>query len=127
MKPERWDKFLEDIANSFELRGKTREVFSIRFAYENWHKNDEEVWQLTQSPSLESYKKQMTDVYKQFSLSADGCPSLQPGQGGAGKFEKLRTWLKEIKHPDWLNSPTTLPIDSSFYIERPHFSVHLNN
>ncbi|NJM90577.1 MAG: hypothetical protein HC847_29100 [Hydrococcus sp. RU_2_2] len=57
MKPEHWDKFLEDMANSFELKGRYREVFSIRFAYENWHKNDEEVWQLAQAASLESYKK----------------------------------------------------------------------
>ncbi|MCU0534487.1 MAG: AAA-like domain-containing protein [Hydrococcus sp. Prado102] len=117
MKPEHWDKFLEDMANSFELKGKYREAFSIRFAYENWYKNDEEVWQLAQATSIESYKKQMTDVYKQFAISSNGCPNLTQGIKGAGKFEKLRVWLKEIQHPLWLNRLAPQPLDSPFYVE----------
>ncbi|MGK7875839.1 MAG: AAA-like domain-containing protein [Xenococcaceae cyanobacterium] len=134
MKPKSWDKFLEQIADEYELRGRLKEVFLARFAYENWRKPDKEVWELAEAASHETYKKQMTEIYSYFSKDRpNGCPELEPHSKGPGKFQILREWLKDIKYPDWLKTPTTPAFsginfldsrmsvrwDSSLYIERP--------
>ena len=113
-KPESWDEFLEDIANDFAIKGKHKDVFLARFAYQHQCKPDEEIWQLAQSSSLESYKKQMTYIYSQFATSPHGCLNLNGS--GAGKFEKLRVWLQE-KYSDWLICFSSIPFNS-YYIER---------
>jgi hypothetical protein len=66
MKPERWDEFLKQTADDYGLRGKSRSAFLARFAYENWRKPDREIWELAESPSHETYKKHMTDIYTDF-------------------------------------------------------------
>ncbi len=134
MKPERWDEFLEDIANEYRLRGQPRNVFLVRFAYENCCKRDEELWEQAEAPnfdpykSFDTYKRQRTDVYNRFSQD------LQFDGPGPGKFKKLLDWLSK-KHPEWLKrqtptvpngisykdciTPPPLPTDCSFYVERP--------
>jgi hypothetical protein len=114
IKPESWDKFLEYIANNFEIKGKYKDVFLVRFAFEHQCKPDEEIWQLAKAAGIEAYKKQMTFIYSQFATSPDGCPNLKGP--GAGKFEKLRVWLQE-KYPDWFICPSFRPLNP-YYIER---------
>ncbi len=110
-----WDDFLEDIADEFGFKGKSRKVFLVRFARENTGEREEGIWQLSKESSLESYKKKMTFIYAQFANSSNGCPNLDGG--GAGKFEKLRVWLEEQRYPFWLNGYN--PIRSKrYYIER---------
>ncbi|MFM7571998.1 MAG: AAA+ family ATPase, partial [Snowella sp.] len=60
MKPPGWDEFLQEIIHDYDLHGKLKEVFFVRFAYENWRKSDLEIWELAEAASHETYKKQMT-------------------------------------------------------------------
>ncbi|NJL83093.1 MAG: AAA+ family ATPase [Chloroflexaceae bacterium] len=133
MKPNQWDTFLKQIASEYQLRGKPREIFLTRFAYENWRKPDREVWELAEAASYETYKKQMTDIYANFSKNRpDGCPELDTGSKGPGKFQVLREWLKDIKYAQWSQAIAPDPglvglsevrsvvrWDSPCYIKRP--------
>jgi hypothetical protein len=109
MKPQSWDLFLKQIADEYHLRGRLKETFLIRFAYENWRKPDKEIWELAQAASHETYKKQMTSIYGYFSNTDSktdgiGCPELDAQGKGPGKFNILRDWLKEQKYPEWRQS-----------------------
>jgi hypothetical protein len=105
MKPQSWDLFLKHIADEYHLRGRLKETFLIRFAYENWRKPDKEIWELAQAASHETYKKQMTSIYGYFSKAdITGCPELDAQGKGPGKFNILRDWLKEQKYPEWRQS-----------------------
>jgi len=132
MKPPGWDEFLQEIIHDYDLHGKLKEVFFVRFAYENWRKSDLEIWELAEAASHETYKKQMTQIYSYFAKDKPkGCPELDPSSKGPGKFQVLREWFKDIKYPDWQNaiavSPTVLPqfntlvtqADQTLYIPRP--------
>jgi hypothetical protein len=105
MKPQSWDLFLKYIADEYHLRGRLKETFLIRFAYENWRKPDKEIWELAQAASHETYKKQMTSIYGYFAKAdPTGCPELDAQGKGPGKFNILRDWLKEQKYPEWRQS-----------------------
>ena len=132
MKPPGWDEFLQEIIHDYDLHGKLKEVFFVRFAYENWRKSDLEIWELAEAASHETYKKQMTQIYSYFAKDKpNGCPELDPSSKGPGKFQILREWFKDIKYPDWQNaiadSSPVLPqfkasvtqTDQSIYIPRP--------
>ncbi|MGA1621611.1 MAG: AAA-like domain-containing protein [Synechocystis sp.] len=134
MKPANWDHFLQTICHDYNLRGKLKEVFLARFAYENWRKSDVEVWEIAEAASHETYKKQMTQIYGNFaSDKPEGCPELDASSRGPGKFQLLRDWFKEVKYPEWQaqqgETPATtvgtfvsrpLPgSDQSLYIFRP--------
>lgn len=134
MKPQGWDPFLMQMVLDYRLRGKLKEIFLVRFAYENWRKPDKLVWELAEAASYETYKKHMTTIYAQFSQpDLEGCPELDSQGKGPGKFNILRDWLKEKKYVEWhhsglmatnhglnrfeLRSPVNS--DSPLYIERP--------
>jgi AAA-like domain len=134
MKPQGWDPFLMQMVLDYRLRGKLKEIFLVRFAYENWRKPDKLVWELAEAASYETYKKHMTTIYAQFSQTdLEGCPELDSQGKGPGKFNILRDWLKEKKYVEWhqsslmstnhslsrfeLRSPVNS--DSPLYIERP--------
>mgnify|MGYP002777011583 CR=1 FL=1 len=130
MKPQGWDEFLKQITQDYELHGKLKEIFLVRFAYENWRKSDKEIWELAEAASHETYKKQMTEVYKYFSGDKpNGCPELEISSKGPGKFQILREWLRDIKYVEWRQAGTVnvknlnlaLPNSSNtaIYIERP--------
>lgn len=134
MKPKAWDQFLKEVANDQNLKGRLREIFLVRFAYENWRKPDTEVWELAEAASHETYKKQMTELYSCFSSEQpNGCPELDPRSKGPGKFQILREWLKDIKYPEWqqastlptfsafliIDTRTPIKLDSPIYIPRP--------
>jgi hypothetical protein len=138
MKPKGWDSFLLQMALDFQLRGKLKEIFLVRFAYDNWRKPDKLVWELAEAASYETYKKHMTTIYGQFSQAdLNGCPELDSQGKGPGKFNILRDWLKEQKYADWhqrnvlaansslnrfeLRSPVNS--DSPLYIERAPIEV----
>ncbi len=134
MKPKGWDQFLKEVAIDQNLKGRLREIFLVRFAYENWRKPDTEVWQLAEAASHETYKKQMTELYSCFANDKpSGCPELDPRSKGPGKFQVLREWLKDIKYPEWhqassmptfsslpaITPQTPIKVDSPLYIQRP--------
>jgi hypothetical protein len=134
MKPKAWDQFIKEVANEQNLKGRLREIFLVRFAYENWRKPDTEVWELAEAASHETYKKQMTELYSCFSSeNPNGCPELDPRSKGPGKFQILREWLKDIKYPEWkkavamptftafpvVDTRTPIKVDSPIYIPRP--------
>lgn len=134
MKLQSWDSFLKYIALEYELRGRLKETFLVRFAYENWRKPDKQVWNLAETPSLETYKKQMTSIYACFaSHQSQGCPELSTQGKGPGKFNIVKEWLKDSKYPEWwqhsrgkahtfhaaLSRQVPLNRDSPFYIDRP--------
>jgi hypothetical protein len=130
MKPQGWDEFLKQIAKDYEIHGKLKEIFLVRFAYENWRLADKEVWELAEAASHETYKKQMTEVYKYFSQDKpNGCPELEIGSKGPGKFQILREWFREVKYVEWRQTATanrdainfSLPNlkDTGIYIQRP--------
>jgi hypothetical protein len=136
MKLQGWDNFLQQIAKDYQLRGRLKDVFLVRFAYENWRKPDKQIWKLAEAASHETYKKQMTSVYAAFTQADEiraHCPELEIYGRGPGKFNILREWLQETQYPKWQQSsalPTAasdatfsyrMPVayDSPFYIERP--------
>jgi hypothetical protein len=136
MEPQGWQNFLKQIATDYRLHGRLREIFLVRFSYENWRKPDKQVWQLAEAASHETYKKQMTAIYAAFSDGdQESCPELERSGKGPGKFNILREWLKDIKYPQWqqnsitttasqpqsgslFNYRTPIQFDSPFYIER---------
>lgn len=110
MKPKNWDEFLKQIAHDYDIKGKLKEILMVRFAYENWRKPDKEVWELAEAASHETYKKQMTELYKYFSSDQEnGCPELHSGNKGPGKFQILLEWFKDVKYVEWKSVPA-LPI-----------------
>ncbi len=110
MKPTGWDQFLLDITYDYDIRGKLKEVFLARFAYENWRKSDLDVWEIAEAASHETYKKQMTQIYGVFaSDKPNGCPELNASSRGPGKFQLLRDWFKEIKYPEWQSNQGIAP------------------
>lgn len=132
--PKDWDEFLKHTVDNYELQGKSQCAFLTRFAYENWRKQDKEIWELAGFAAPEAYKKQMTNVYACFSQDQpNGCPELASSERGPGKYQILRDWLHYTKHPEWLQSMATLvlpdtnvfdyetpvPLNSPFYVERP--------
>mgnify|MGYP003335802139 CR=1 FL=1 len=132
MKPKGWEEFLKTIVIDYDLRGKLKELFLVRFAYENWRKPDTEVWELAEAASHETYKKQMTQLYSRFTNDKpDGCPELDIQSKGPGKFQILREWLKESKYPEWQSASQpsfapavaiiNIPIsgEAGIYIPRP--------
>ncbi|MCM1984771.1 AAA-like domain-containing protein [Lyngbya confervoides] len=133
MKLQSWDLFLKHIADEYQLKGRLKETFLVRFAYENWRKPDKQVWDLAETASLETYKKQMTSIYACFANDKpQGCPDLDLQGKGPGKFTILKEWLKDQKYPEWWrqsqgpgSSPSLIPwqspipIESRLYIERP--------
>jgi hypothetical protein len=142
MKPKDWDRFLKQIASDYDLHGKLKEIFLVRFAYENWRKPDKEIWELAEAASHETYKKQMTEIYSYFAKDKpNGCSELEPHSKGPGKFQILREWLKEIKYTEWFtttknsiaagkieldfltqsigNSSSAITSDFPIYIQRP--------
>ncbi|MGB7413766.1 MAG: AAA-like domain-containing protein [Thermosynechococcaceae cyanobacterium] len=136
MKLQGWDNFLQQVAKDHQLRGRLKEVFLVRFAYENWRKPDKQIWRLAEAASHETYKKQMTSVYASFTqadATHEHCPELEVYGRGPGKFNILREWLQETQYPKWQQSSTLptaasdatfsyrMPVasDSPFYIERP--------
>lgn len=133
MKPQGWDQFLKQIAQDYQLHGKLKEIFLVRFAYEHWRKPDVEVWEIAEAASHETYKKQMTQIYSVFgSDQPQGCPELDPSSKGPGKFQVLREWFKEIKYPAWkeqlampasssaaIANRRSIQWDSPLYIPRP--------
>jgi hypothetical protein len=142
MKPKGWDRFLKQIASDYDLHGKLKEIFLVRFAYENWRKPDKEIWELAEAASHETYKKQMTEIYGYFAKDKpNGCPELEPHSKGPGKFQILREWLKDIKYSEWeqtnpslvnqsnlkldlatpVSNPASMPITADFpiYLQRP--------
>ena len=131
MKPEYWQRFLEQIAVEYNFRGRLKRIFLTRFAYNNWNKKEKEVWELAQAPSHETFKKQMSEIYTRFAADKPlGCPDLKPEDRGPGKFEILLDWLRD-KYPQWQNSSEAsstisyldyekpVPLNSPFYVERP--------
>jgi hypothetical protein len=125
MKPQGWDEFLNYITQEYEIHGKLKEIFLVRFAYEHWRKPDEEIWEMAEAASHETYKKQMTKIYSYFSADKpNGCPELELGSKGPGKFQILREWFKEIQYLDWKANPPIMcgkhpVIDTAIYIPRP--------
>jgi hypothetical protein len=114
MKPQSWDLFLKKIAEEYHLRGRLKDTFLIRFAYENWRKPDKEIWELAQAASHETYKKQMTSIYGYFSQAdPPGCPELDSQGKGPGKFNILRDWLKELKYSEWRQGSLQTPHQGS--------------
>jgi hypothetical protein len=126
-KPQDWDLFLKHITKEYEINGKLREIFLVRFAYENWRKADKEIWELAEAASHETYKKQMTEIYSYFaSTRPQGCPELDPSSKGPGKFQILREWFKELKYPEWQQKNTNISPQTSInnlYIERDRLEV----
>ena len=114
-KLEGWNKFIEDIADEFEIRGRhIRKVFLVRFAYENKDKNNEEICQLIDGLSSENYIRQNTLIYRKFTKSKDGYPELKDYQH---KFEPLLNWLEQERYPLWLMGYDSIP-SNPYYIER---------
>ena len=130
MKPEYWQRFLEEIAVEYNFRGRLKRIFLTRFAYNNWNKKEKEVWELAQAPSHETFKKQMSEIYARFAADVLGCPDLKSDDRGPGKFEIIRDWLQD-KYPQWQNPSAAsgkinyldyekpVPLNSPFYVERP--------
>jgi hypothetical protein len=124
MKPKGWDRFLKQIASDYDLHGKLKEIFLVRFAYENWRKPDKEIWELAEAASHETYKKQMTDIYSYFAKDkTNGCPELEPHSKGPGKFQILREWLKETKYSEWSQNTTFPATQGSMTVDFPTTAI----
>lgn len=56
MKPQGWDEFLKHLAREYGVQGKLKEIFLVRFAYENWRKPDEGIWEWPRLPAMKPIK-----------------------------------------------------------------------
>ncbi len=82
-----WNEFLEAKALEFKLTRTQTRVFLTRFKQENWLNTVEDVWQLSDVNSFESFVKHSTNIYKIFKPY---CPEISYG---AGNFTIVRDWL----------------------------------
>ena len=82
-----WDDFLSAQALKVKLTPTQTRVFLTRFAQEHWLKKIEDIWQLSDVNSFESFVKHSTNIYKIFKPN---CPDISKG---AGNFSILRNWL----------------------------------
>ena len=63
-----WDDFLAAQALKAKLTPTQTRVFLTRFAQSNWLKKIEDIWQLSDVNSFESFVKHSTNIYKILSL-----------------------------------------------------------
>ena len=89
---KQWNDFLEHQALKLNLTTTQTSVFLARFAHQNWLNRIEDIWQLAEVTSFESFVKHLTNIYKIFKTRNDGCVELLERQG-AGSFKILRDWL----------------------------------
>ncbi len=82
-----WIQFLEAKALELKLTPTQTRVFLTRFKQENWLNKVEDVWQLSDVNSFESFVKHSTNIYKIFKPY---CPEISHG---AGNFTIVRDWL----------------------------------
>ena len=101
----RWNHFLVEQALKVGLTKSQTRVFLTRFARENWLKKIEDIWQVSDVNSFESFVKHSTNIYKIFKPY---CPEISKG---AGNFSILRDWLLQ----EFSNCQ---PAGEQIYIER---------
>ena len=105
-----WDDFLGAQALKVKLTPTQTRVFLTRFTQDNWLKKIEDVWQLSEVNSFESFVKHSTNIYKIFKPY---CPGISKG---AGNFSVLRDWLLQ----EFSNSK---PPGIQLYIERSPIEI----
>ena len=103
-----WNEFLVEQALKVKLTPTQTRVFLTRFAQENWLKKIEDIWQLSNVNSFESFVKHSTNIYNIFKPY---CPEISKG---AGNFSILKDWLLQ----EFSNSK---PVGEQIYIERSPF------
>jgi len=84
---KQWHDFLEDKAISLGLTASQSRVFLTRFDRGNWLNRIEDIWQLSDVNSFESFVKHSTNIYKSIKPN---CPEISKG---AGNFSIVRDWL----------------------------------
>ncbi|HEY9768463.1 MAG TPA: AAA-like domain-containing protein [Coleofasciculaceae cyanobacterium] len=94
MNYNQWDNFLERQALKFNLTTTQTSVFLTRFSHKNWLKRVEDIWELAEVASFESFVRHLTNIYKVYKTKSNGCVALIDRQG-AGSFQILRDWLLE--------------------------------
>ena len=82
-----WNNFLEAKALELKLTPTQTRVFLTRFAQNNWLYRIEDIWQLSDVNSFESFVRHSTRIYRRF---RPYCPEISRG---AGNFTILRDWL----------------------------------
>ncbi|MGL5076420.1 MAG: AAA-like domain-containing protein [Waterburya sp.] len=82
-----WTQFLEAKALELKLTPTQTRVFLTRFKQENWLNKVEDVWQISDVNSFESFVKHSTNIYK---ILKPYCPDISQG---AGNFTIVRDWL----------------------------------
>ncbi|GAB4535775.1 MAG: hypothetical protein Tsb0014_23050 [Pleurocapsa sp.] len=104
MNENQWNIFLEERALQFNLTNTQTSVFLTRFNRQNWLKRIEDIWQLAEVASFESFVRHLTNIYKVFKTQENGCRELLNRQG-AGSFPILRDWLlKEFQKSEYSTS-----------------------
>lgn len=84
-----WNNFLKQKALEAELTRSQTRVFITRFTQDNWLHKIEDIWQLSDVNSFESFVKHSTAVYQAIKPY---CPEISKG---AGNFSVVRDWLLE--------------------------------
>ncbi len=84
---KQWHNFLESKAIALGLTASQTRVFITRFDRHNWQSRIEDVWQLSDVNSCESFIKHSSKIYKNIKPS---CPKIGKG---AGNFPIVRDWL----------------------------------
>jgi hypothetical protein len=108
-----WNKFLNHQALKFNLTNAQTRVFLTRFARQNWLKRIEDIWELADVASCESFVRHSTNIYTVFKTLPDGCDRLFK-RPGAGSFPILRDWLLA----EFQRSPYPNDTSESTYLER---------
>ena len=94
---EDWDKFLDSIANLYELTEPQKEAFIARFKTENFGKTEAQI-AVDLHISIDGFKKNLGLVYQKFSKDCDDLNGQTKG-----KFEILKGLLEE-KYLKYINS-----------------------
>ena len=84
---KQWNIFLEEKAIALKLTASQTRVFITRFERANWQNRIEDIWQLSDVNSFESFVKHSTNIYK---ILKPDCPEIGKG---AGNFSIVRDWL----------------------------------
>ncbi len=105
-----WDDFLEVQALQAKLTPTQTRVFLTRFAQDNWLKRIEDIWELSDVNSFESFVKHSTNIYKIFKSN---CPEISKG---AGNFAILRDWL--LQEFQLVDKQNYIAVSEQIYIER---------
>jgi hypothetical protein len=117
-------KFLNDIADKLNIKGKVREVFLACFASRNQNLSESEIakqipWGISAvTPPVGAMNPHLSKIYPLLEQQLN-CPNFPQGsrpgnpRGDKGKLNHYSTWTWDIKYPEYLATDRSTITESS--------------